>query len=315
VIFSDRILVRLGTQATRAAVFDSASLESVVEASYDTSALPVQAPFQAVFDELQLGVAAPQLATANGTWNPVGGVERTESSFTIAGVGADTPRIDALWRGAVVARVVRDLATIESVETTWPEIGTIDADIVSDLGGLPVAPEDLEDERRLRLVQRMRATLDQPARFDDVRLESMLHEAGVESVTDLLERFRGTVVPATATLEFSAAPPAAPTPVALPVTAAVLVRDVGFSVSELLASTRLVRERLAPLSIERPVDPALHRRNAIVGIWIVPVETFDDADWPGAPAGQNAAQRRAARRAAAADWLAGEGIGLVIPPP
>ena len=313
--FSDQTLVRLADPATRATVFDDAALESVVSAAYDADALAVEAPFQAVFDELRLGVAAPRLATADGTWNLAGTVDRTEASFAIAGIGPDVTRIDALWRGAVVARVVRATATIEDVRTNWPALGTIDADIERDLGALPADPAALEAERRARLIERLRATLDQPARLDDSRVDALLADAGVASVTDLLERHRGTVIPGAATLAFSDAPAPAPAPLALPVAAAVLIRDQGFSVSQLLADTRLVLERLGPLSLGRAVDPALPVRNALVAVWVVPAETFDDADWPGATPGMSAPQARAARRAAAARWLAREGIGLTVPPP
>lgn len=313
--FADATVVALGDPTTRAALFDEDALASVVAAGYDAPLLAAQAPYSAVFDELRLGVAAPQVATANGVWNLVGGVDRTEASFTISGVGPGTARIDALWRGSVVARVVHETATITDVVTTWPGLGTIDDDIVADLGALPADPAALEAARRTRLLERLRVSLDQPARLSDVRLTEVLADAGLTSVGELIETARGTIAPAAATLTFSPAPPANPAPLALPITAAVLARDGGFSVAQLLADTRLVVERLAPLSLDRPVEPSLHRRAPIVAIWVVPPETFDDDDWPGATAGMNAAQGRAARRAAAAAWLADAGIGLAVPPP
>jgi hypothetical protein len=312
--FADTTLVRLADPATRAGVLDDAALEAVVAAAYDTDALAVEGPYQALFDEFRLGSAAPRVATADGTWNQAGGIERTEASFTIAGVGPEGPRIDAIWRGSVVARVVHATAPIESVAMTWPALGTIDADIESDLGALPGNRSTLDRERRARLIERLRATLDQPDRLDDARLDEVLAGAGAASVSDLLERLGGTVAPAAATVAFAAAPAAAPSPLALPVTAAVLVRDQGFSVGQLLADTHLVLGSLGPLSLERSVDPALALRNAIVAVWVVPQETFDDADWPGATAQMDAAQARAARRSAAAAWLAREGIGLAVPP-
>jgi hypothetical protein len=312
--FADTTLVRLADPATRAGVLDDDALEAVVAAAYDADALAVEGPFQALFDELRLGAAGPRVATADGTWNQVGGVQRTEASFTIAGLGPEGPRIDAIWRGSVVARVVHAPAPIESVAMTWPALGTIDADIESDLGALPGNPSTLDNERRTRLIERLRTTLDQPDRLDDARLDAVLAGAGVASVSDLLERFGGTVAPAAGTVAFAPAPAAAPSPLALPVTAAVLVRDQGFSVGQLLADTHLVLESLGPLSLERSVDPELPLRNALVAVWIVPRETFDDADWPGATSGMNAAQARAARRSTAAAWLAREGVGLAVSP-
>jgi hypothetical protein len=214
----------------------------------------------------------------------------------------------------VIARVVRDASTIDAIALTWPAVGTIDADIVADLGALPADSDALDAARRARLLERLRVALDQPAALTDGRLDALLAGAGVASVSQLIERDRGQVVPAAATVTFSPAPPANPAPVVLPISAAVLVRDPGFSVAQLLADTRLVRERLAALSLDRPVDASLRRRNALIAVWVLPAATFDDDDWPGAGGGMSAAQARAARRAAAASWLADAGIGLVVPP-
>ncbi|MEK8105556.1 hypothetical protein NKG94_11145 [Micromonospora sp. M12] len=46
------MLVRLADPETRAALFDDASLAHLVEAAYDTEAMPVAPPYAAVFDEL-----------------------------------------------------------------------------------------------------------------------------------------------------------------------------------------------------------------------------------------------------------------------
>jgi len=45
----------------------------------------------------------------------------------------------------------------------------------------------------------------------------------------------------------------------------------------------------------------------------VPGTLFDDAAWPGATDG-SAAEKRAQRRLWAGAWLAGERIGLIVPP-
>jgi hypothetical protein len=301
--FEDRTVVALGDPATRAAVFDDDALASVIASAYDADALDMQPPFGAVFDEMRLGVAAPQLARASGAWGVVGGSERSEASFTISGLGPPLPRIDAVWRGAVVADVMRDAARIEDVDTAWPALGTIDADIEADLGALPQNLADLEDARRVRLLERLRSPLDQPARLDDADLDAMLATVGVATVGELLGS--RDVVPGSVSITFSAAP-AVRAPLALPVTAVVLVRDAGFAVADLLADTRQVTERMSSLAVERPVDPALGRRNAVIALWIVPATTFDDTDWPGG--------NSVARRTAAAEWLAEQGVALAVPP-
>ena len=53
--FVDSTLVRLATPATRRAVFDDVALRQLAEAAYDSDALALDGPFDAVFDEFSLG--------------------------------------------------------------------------------------------------------------------------------------------------------------------------------------------------------------------------------------------------------------------
>jgi hypothetical protein len=315
--FVDATFITLADESTRADVFDQLALEHVVAAGYNADALAVEGPFEAVFDELTLGVAVPRLAAMDGTWNPVGGVERMEASFRLTGIGPDPAvRIDAVWRGAVVARVVAADDRIVDVQTTFPALGTIDADIEADLGGLPTDPDDLESARRERVLERLRTGLDQPDRLAEGRLADLLAGAGVGSVGDLVERTSGVVAPGAVKVGFTpepaTPPPAAPLP--LPVSVLILVRGEDVSVTQLLADTKLARDRLEPLALQRPADPALRRRRALLAAWIVPAEVFDDEDWPGATNGMTPEERRIARRTAAAAWLGSEGIAVAAPP-
>lgn len=303
--YADKTLVRLADPATRAALFDQTSLGQILTAAYDVSAMPVQGPFTAVFDELSVGVTAPPTGTLEGSWNVVGAIDRTEASFQVAGVGqSDVLRIGALWRGAVVARFPTSGEPITDVTSNWPDLGSIDEAIETALGSLPSDPATLEAERRTRLEALLEAGMDQPAALSDATVDAWLESVGVESVGDLLTRFAGSVVPGTVTVTF-APPVAAPaTPRPLPVTAALLVRDSGFSVTDLLVESRLIRQRIRALGAEQPPQNGLRPRDSVLVAWIVPPETFNDADWPGANV--------AARRAGAGAWLAREGIGLVV---
>ena len=101
----------------------------------------------------------------------------------------------------------------------------------------------------------------------------------------------------------------------LPVTVAVLARDVGTSVTALLAQTVMLRQRLQDAGREPAIGPALRRRVGIVVAWILPAAVFDDAGWPGGDTG-TPAERNQARRQAASGWLAGQGVALaVLDPP
>ena len=82
--FEDATLVKLATPAARDALFDATALEQFVAALYDTSFVTAQAPFQALFDDLQLGLAVPRTGFAEGEWAPLG----SSDTGDIAALGA-----------------------------------------------------------------------------------------------------------------------------------------------------------------------------------------------------------------------------------
>jgi hypothetical protein len=313
--FVDATLLRLADPAAREAVFDQVALEQLITAAYDVEALQVEGPFTVVFDDLRFGVAVTPLATIEGTWNPLGGVDRTELRLQVTGLATEpTERVDALWRGAVVARATPATGRVSAVEPARPDPGRIDAEIIADLGALPADPAALEAERRSRLLVRLRAALAQPDVLTDQVFDGWLRGLGATSVSDLVTRVRGTAAPAAVQVAFAPADPAPPSPRPLPVAALLLIRDEGFSVAGLLAESNAVRSRLGQLGLDRPAEPGLPQREPVLVVWIVPETVFDDPGWPGANGGTPAAQR-AARRAAAGAWLAQQGIGLATPSP
>jgi hypothetical protein len=275
----------------------------------------VEGPFQPVFDELRLGVSAPQLGALEGTWRPIGSADHSEARFNLSGLGAGSPlRIDAFWRGAIVARFATAGEPITSVGTKWPDTGSIDAEIAAASGGsLPADRAVLEQERRTRFLDRIRKALDQPDAFSDAVFDDWLKSVGAASVNDLFERFQGSVELGAVKVTF--APPAAVngTPRPLPIAAAIVVRDAAsFSLAQLLADSKAIVDRLQPLGLERSDDRTLRLRRRLIVVWVVPEGVFDDADWPGGDdGGLSADQRRTRRRVAAGAWLAAEGIGLV----
>jgi hypothetical protein len=211
-------------------------------------------------------------------------------------------RIDALWRGAIVARYRIGGEPITDVTSSWPSGGQVDAAVKAANGGvLPANPATLETKRHDALVTLMQAGLDQPAAFDDAALDAMLAEAGAESVAEL---FAANGSAELGTLSVTFAPPAKVTQAAkrLPIAGAVLVRDTGFSLADLLAETSLVRERLTRLGAGLPSENGLRPLRPLLVIWVVPASVFVDTDWPGATADL--------RRANAGAWLAQAGIGL-----
>src|SRR5262249_43815912 len=121
--FVDKTLVRLADPATRAAVFDAASLEACLAAGYDTSAQPVAPPFQPVFDDLRLSRAVPPLTRVEGGWRPLG--DAMGARFDVAG-GGPAPRIEALWCGAIVARTSPATGRITAAAAAWPSLARVD---------------------------------------------------------------------------------------------------------------------------------------------------------------------------------------------
>lgn len=310
--FVDKTLLRLASPTTRAALFDETSLAQLLAAAYDVDALNVEGPYTPLFDEFRLGFTLRNFAVAEGTWGVVGSIEKVEARFNLYGLGEQTPvRIDALWRGAVVARTAPATSRVTRVEVAWPTTSGIDAEIVGALGALPSDPAALELERRTRFLNRIRRDLDQPAALTDGLFDDWLSRVGAASVGELMTSYGGAVQGGTVQLEFSA-PLAAPvSPKPLPLSAALLIREATFSVAQLLGESKATRELLTQSGVESAGDGALRPREPLIVVWLIPQTVFDDSEWPGATVGMSPAAARDARRAAAGLWLAREGIGLV----
>lgn len=312
--YVDFTLVRLADDASRAALFDQTALEQLALTAYDTETMLVGGPYTAVFDEVVVGLTVPRRGAAELAWGPVSGAERHEGRVTLHGVTGDTGvRVDALWRGAVVARAVSAASRIERAITSWPTTSGIDQEIIAALGSLPTQPATLETERRKRLVARLKAGFRQPDVLTDAQFDGWLRDLGATTVGDLMARFANQTGSAVTQIAFSAAPTDPPSPRRLSVAVAILVRDWPTKLADLLADSKLVREHLREHGVERAREPGTIVRQSLVVAWMVPDATFDDPDWPGGDAG-SPDQRRRARRAAAGKWLAREGIGLIITP-
>lgn len=312
--FVDFAVVRLADPTARAGVFDQEVLAQIAAAGYGQDALTLDGPYSAVFDELSVGVSLARRTAVDGTYGAITDPARHELHFWLAGNGPGTTvRIDALWRGAVVARRLPADARIVSAEAAWPDASGIDAAIVAALGALPSDPAALEHERRTRFLARLRALMHAPDTLTDARFDALLASADVLSVTELFDRFRGQELLGALQIKFN--PPdveRASTPRPLPVTAAIFVRDQPVHVSELIADSKQVRAALVELGVERARDATTDRAPVLV-LWIVPETLFDDNDWPGATDG-SAADKRLQRRRAAAAWLAPEGIAVAVMP-
>jgi hypothetical protein len=311
--YVDYTLVRLADESARAVLFDQVALEQLVLAGYDADALLLSPPYSAVFDEFSVGLALPHRSTIEVIWTTHTG-ERRDARLSGYGLSSEREvRVDALWRGAVIARSRSAVSHIESVLASWPNATGVDDEIIAAAGQLPSDPDVLERERRTRMLARLRAGLRQPDALSDAVFEQWLRNSGARSVSELMIKLGNQTALGTLQLRFTPATSESDTPRRLPVSVAILVRDAPLAVAELLSESKLVRDRLRELGIERAADPSVSARQPVLVAWVIPETVFDDAGWPGAedagavtPEAKNALRRKAAGR-----WLAREGIGLV----
>jgi hypothetical protein len=306
--YVDFTLIRMADPATRASLFDEETLEQMAVAAYGEDAATLTGPYQPVFQEMEIGLSIPSRSTIEGWWNS--GSAHNEGRFVIAGIGRDSSvRIDALWRGGIIARVTPSTGRITEEISEWPDPSGIDGEIVAALGALPTDPIALEKERRLRFIARVRAVLHQPEALGDALFDDWLRRLGAVSVGDLMTRFHGVISTGTLRIRYSdpAAPP--PSPRELPITAAVFLRDQPIALADIVSHSKLIREHLREAGVERARDADASARAPILMVWMVPETVFDDDDWPGGTTG-TPAERRLLRRRAAAAWLGPQGIAF-----
>jgi hypothetical protein len=307
--FIDSTLIRIAGVTTRSAVFDQEALAQMVAAAYDTLALAVSSPYSAVFDSVTLGMSVATVGAVEGTLRNELGAPATDIRLQVGGLGSLLPaRVDALWSGSIIAQTVTNTSRIESVTAKFA-VADIDAGIVQALGSLPSDPAAREAARRAAVMAELQAAMGHPTVLTDLAFNQLLAEIGVKSVGDLIAGHRGSMVPGVVQIRISGpAKEPVPTPKALPIVAAVLIRDTGFSVAELLMESKMLREQLMERGIDVPKIASLPALNPFLVVWAVPITVFDDAGWPGA--GADNAALHTDRRHNASLWLGPEGIAV-----
>ena len=142
-------------------------------------------------------------------------------------------------------------------------------------------------------------------------LDRWLRGAGVNSVGELMAQGGASALFAALQVAYADAPALPPSPRALPLAVALMVRDTGFSLADLLSESKQVHDILEP-SLARPKEPTLRQRHGLVIGWLVPQAVFEDADWPTATNPADPAAQLLERRTLAGQWLAEEGVGLIV---
>lgn len=300
--FGDKLLIQLASASGRTALLGQDALRAMVTAAFDVATAPVEGPYAIEVERADLGLEIARSVQFDGEFVAVPGALPGSLRLRSSNFGGGTPlRVDALWRGALIARQVPQDDRIAALSGGFTLLD-IDREIIGDLGALPAGPA-LEAERRARLLARLKADASQAELIDDRALDAMLAAGGIADVATLLGQRGGSGL-ARFSLAFTApAHQAVPLPIRLPVTVAVLIRSAPIGFSALLAESRAIRSALGddPAALPPPV-PALSRRVSVLVAWVLDATLFDDGDWPGAD--------RAARIAAAATLLSGQGIAL-----
>jgi hypothetical protein len=311
--FTDASLVRLASASTRDALLDQLSLEQIATAAHGDTVASLQGPYSAIFDDVEVGVAVPRRAVVQGGW-AIAGHPLTEAQFQVFGLNPLEVRVDALWTGAVLARSVPAQTPVVagSYQSRWPTAEGIDDEIRQALGSLPTDPVALENARRPRYLKRLAAGFSTPADVTDAVLDALLRKLAVASVSELIARFEGDLK--LGTLRFQYAPFVAvpSSPQRLPITAAVVIRDVPLSLQDVVADSKSILAHLNDAGFRAPSTSPLVAAPPVVVVWLVPAAMFDDTDWPGATGGDADSQRQQ-RRTAAAQWLSKERIVFAVP--
>jgi hypothetical protein len=309
--FEDATVVLLADESTRAGVFDQLALEQLLACAYDVDTMgPFQGKYQPLFDDFEVGFTPPSLAVVDGSWSAAGGADRTEARFQVSGLASEAPRVDALWRGAILARYADVGEPILDARVAWPNKDEIDAAVAAANGGNLPSGSTLETARRDELLASLRQRFNDtaaPFALDQDGIAALVKSAGASSVGNFLQNAQAPDF-ATAVMSLAFDRPAAVSAQRRPlaVTVALLVRDAPLDVAGLLQDTTTVKERLAGVGVERPQANGARPRTPIVVAWVVPDSIFTDSDWPG--------QDETERRTKAGDWMARQGIGLVPVP-
>lgn len=301
--FADNSLLRLSTSAGRDEFLDQLALRQLAEAAFDTSLHPLEGPFALDVEKVDFGEEMTAPVTLEGHIVPAPGQLPAEVRLKAIGLqGASPARADLILRGTLIGRRILVDDRVEAVGGGFAMLD-LDREIEAELGGLPADPAVLERERRTRLIERLRAGAARPDTIGDAVIDSMLASANSADMGELLDR-RGTAGLARFSLKFRGGGAATPVPVRLAVTLAALVRNADSRIRDLLAESRAVQAALATMPSLQAPAAELRRRTAIPVLWLLPGAFLDDDDdWPGA--------NRAAKRAAAADLLGGQGIVMV----
>ncbi|MEJ8560071.1 hypothetical protein QTO30_01635 [Yoonia sp. GPGPB17] len=109
-------------------------------------------------------------------------------------------------------------------------------------------------------------------------------------------------------IRFVSDAPAVDSPIRLSLNAVIHIAEPQPNTASLMSLIHATRRAKELFTTSRDIaapTPGIDRRGAVVGLWLVPLDWFEDNDWPGA--------NPAARRDAANIWLRELGIAIATP--
>ncbi len=287
--FQDRAVIAVSTPVLRSNVFSDVALKNIVKAAYG-------------LDEAVLQGAA----TANYSSFTLGGLDMPGGEQETPPEPSPNLRIDALWRGSVRIAARFPKARIDSASFKSLSLKNLDADVAAANGGNMPVGEALEAARRAALKARIAQLANQAATANDAVVDLFLRKSGANGMAALVARPDAAQFGQMQLAISEALGGDAFAQMDFPVAVAILIRDPavpGFSLAAIIAAARQVQQQMRHAGFQ-PAEPspAGGMGKAIIAL-VVPMDWFNDADWPGADP--------QARIAASGAWMAGEGIGLV----
>ncbi|MDK1376438.1 MULTISPECIES: hypothetical protein [unclassified Sinorhizobium] len=304
--FEDRQLVQLASESTRAAFFDSAALERIALASYVIDAGTLDAPWSAAFDELAFTTTLPsrQSARIETRWDASS--MRAEGMLDLESQDRGLSGVSAVWRGAVIGRGMVGGGRVDDIAGGFPSLAEVDAAIDSGAAPPPASGPARDAARRDEVALRLANAIGRPNTVSGADVATLVADEGAADIASFLDTGHAARKLGALSVRFASDAPAAPVPVRLELTAAILIFDPGasgFLLADTLRATQRAQDLLSGEASSRNGTAGLRRRIEISAIWIVPAAWFNDADWPGATA--------AARLAEASTWLRAYGIAVV----
>lgn len=309
--FEDGLLARIGHGATRDAIFAGAVGERLARSIFGSLSTPNEEIAVTI-----TGVAFAVNLERELRFEFNGRLEqgRVVGEAILRGVDA-VPIADAVIEGTLTLTAPAGLATIEPEPRTAVVLPTTE-ELTAAADG--VAEADRERARRLAIGRKLLpVTLLDEDSVDEL-VKQWIKRVGFTDASHLV----ATLAPPAAVslgLGIRFKPlmkdENAAAPRKVPFRAALLVRGAAGDRPWLMDALHEIRTLKRSLAAQQPlltpISDGLEPRDPAPVVLCVPLETFEDKQWPGASPQSSIEDQKSQRAAAVAEWLVQEGVALV----